>query len=166
MANDVEDITKSQFACMTNILPYNLWDCFPELAKLPKPLQWWRPKYAAIGKTTHDAYHSYFSPIEQKIEQSRGEQPFARDLILGEGKFSGGETDKIFLAMNLVEAGSDTTRLTMNIFVLAAVVNPGKFLKARGEMDGICGGGGERLPAFADENDLPYIDALAKEMLR
>ena len=101
-------------------------------------MQWWRSKYEAIGKATNDAYSAYWEPRKRDIEQGKSQQSFARDLVLGEGKFSGTEMDKMFLAMQLVEAGSDTTRLALNIFVLASVVNPDKFAQARAELDKVC----------------------------
>ncbi|KAK5169328.1 uncharacterized protein LTR77_005303 [Saxophila tyrrhenica] len=164
--DNVKEIAKAQFDFLTNAPPYNLWDCFPELTKLPIIFQWWRHKYAAMGHATHAAYARYWTPLKAAIEQGDRPPSFAQDLISGEGKFSGTETDKMFLAMQLVEAGSDTTRLAINIFILAAFSNPDKFQKARDEVDSVCGGSGERLPGFEDEKLLPYINAFGKEMLR
>lgn len=161
-----DKLTHVQFQFLMNAPPYNLWDCFPELARLPTFLQWWRAKYVAVGQLTHDVYSAYWGPIKRDIEQGKLPQSFARDLLLGEGRFQGTEADKMFLAMQLIEAGSDTTRLGMNIFILAAVMNPAEFLKARAEVDSVCGSHGERLPTFADESALPYVNAFAKEMLR
>ncbi|KPI45704.1 O-methylsterigmatocystin oxido [Cyphellophora attinorum] len=163
---DVDKVAEAQFYFLMNAPPYNFWDCFPDLAKLPLALQWWRGKYDQMGKATHEAYSAYWKPLKENIELGKAPQSFARDLVFNEGKFSGGEDDKMFLAMQLVEAGSDTTRLTTNIFILAAVTNPDKFLKARQQLDEVCGSHAERLPEFSDEKNLPYINAFAKEMLR
>ncbi|KAK5746400.1 hypothetical protein LTR17_000780 [Elasticomyces elasticus] len=164
--DDIRAVTQAQFDFLMNAPPYNLWDCFPELATLPVFLQPWRCKYAAMGQATNDAYSSYWAPIRRSIEQGKSQQSFARDLVFDEAKFAGSEKDKMFLAMQLVEAGSDTTRLALNIFVLTSVTNTKQFLRARAEIDRVCGKKGERLPGFADEKDLPYINAFVKEMLR
>lgn len=160
------DVTKAQFAFLLNLPPYNLWDSFPGLAKLPKFLQWWRGKYEALGNFTHDAYAAYYFPLKKKILEGKAPQSFARDVLLGEAKFKGSDTDKMFLTMQLVEAGSDTTRLSINIGILAAIKNPEKFLKARADLDRVCGANAERLPDFGDEDNLPYVNAFAKELLR
>lgn len=163
---DMTNVTKAQFLFLLNAPPYNFWDCFPGLAKLPKILQFWSRKYAAMGKFTHDAYAAYYFPLKKKILEGRAPQSFARDVIHGEGKFNGSDLDKMFLTMQLVEAGSDTTRLSINIGILAALRNPDKFLRARAEIDRVCGANAERLPTFDDESKLPYVNAFAKEMLR
>ncbi|KAK4951529.1 hypothetical protein LTR10_010505 [Elasticomyces elasticus] len=164
--DDIKAVTQAQFDFLMNAPPYNLWDCFPELARLPKFLQPWRGKFVAMGQATNDAYSSYWAPIQRSIEQGKSPQSFARDLVFNEAKFTGSEKDKMFLAMQLVEAGSDTTRLALNIFVLTSVTNTKHFLRARTEIDRVCGNKGERLPGFDDEKDLPYINAFVKEMLR
>ncbi|KEF56421.1 uncharacterized protein A1O9_08002 [Exophiala aquamarina CBS 119918] len=164
---EMAEVTKAQFAFLMNAPPYNFWDCFPELARLPNAVQFWRSKFAAMGRHTMEAYSAYWAPLRQSMEKEDAAQSFARDLVLDEAKFQGSSTDKMFLAMQLIEAGSDTTRLGINIFILAAISHPDKFQKARDQIDSLCGGGDQkRLPKFWDEPDLPYINAFAKEMLR
>jgi cytochrome P450 len=162
----IKDVTLAQFQFLMNAPPMNLWDCFPGLAKLPQFLQFWRHKYAAMGAFTNRAYSAYWDPIREKIEAGDAPPSFAKDVILGEGKFSGSDADKMFLAMQITEAGSDTTRLAINMFVLAAVTHREKFLKARAELDSICGSKGERLPQFSDEESTPYLHACIKETFR
>uniref|UniRef100_A0A8H7N148 Cytochrome P450 n=1 Tax=Bionectria ochroleuca TaxID=29856 RepID=A0A8H7N148_BIOOC len=147
--NLMKDVTKAQFLFLLNAPPFNFWDCFPGLAKLPKFLQWWRGTYERAGKFTHDAYFEYYSPIKRNILEGKAPQSFARDVLLGQAKYQGSDTDKMFLTMQLVEAGSDTTRLAVNIAILAASVADAA-----------------RLPDFGDEESLPYINAFAKEILR
>ena len=168
LENDIKikDVTIAQFQFLMNAPPFNFWDNFPELSKLPRFMQYWRGRYHAMGQFTHKAYHAYWSPIKEKIAAGTAPPSFAKDVILGEGKFSGSDTDKMFLAMQITEAGSDTTRLAMNMFILAAVTHRDKFLKARAELDALCGDNGERLPVFGDEDSTPYIHACIKEIFR
>jgi cytochrome P450 len=162
----IKDVTKAQFAFLMNAPPLNFWDCFPELSRLPMFLQFWRKRYEEIGQFTHRAYHAYWNPIAEKILAGQAPPSFAKDVVLNEGKFSGSDTDKMFLAMQITEAGSDTTRLAINMFILAAVTHPDKFLKARAELDAICGSNAQRLPNFGDEDSAPYIHACIKEIFR
>ncbi len=162
----IKEVTIAQFQFLMNAPPLNFWDCFPELSRLPKFLQFWRPKFERMGKYTYDSYHAYWNPIRERIEAGQAPPSFARDVVLGEGKFSGSDTDKMFLAMQITEAGSDTTRLAMNMFILAAVTHRDKFLEARAELDAICGRNAERLPTFADEDSTPYLHACMKEIFR
>ncbi|EXJ56532.1 hypothetical protein A1O7_06876 [Cladophialophora yegresii CBS 114405] len=162
----IRDVTQAQFQFLMNAPPLNFWDCFPGLSRLPIFLQFWRKRYEEIGRFTYNAYHAYWNPIKEKVQAGQAPPSFAKDVILGEGKFSGSDTDKMFLAMQITEAGSDTTRLAINIFILAAVTHRDKFLKARAELDAICGSNAQRLPSFGDEDLAPYLHACIKEIFR
>ena len=50
------------------------------------------------------------------------------------------------------------------MFFFAMIVNPGAMKKAQEELDRVVGK--EELPNFSHKADLPYIDALVKELLR
>ena len=160
----VQALARAQQVFLMNGPPMNIIDCFPALAQLPTVLQWWRKKYEDLGQMTYDAYSAYWDPIRDTIKAGKGHPSFARDIITGESKFTSDE-EAMYLTMQLIEAGSDTTRLALNIFVLAALTHCDVFQKARTEVDTICGKA-ERLPRFEDENDMPYICAFAKELFR
>ena len=49
-------------------------------------------------------------------------------------------------------------------FFLAMLLHPDAQKKAQEELDAVIGG--ERLPCFADRENLPYVNGLLKEMLR
>jgi len=61
-------------------------------------------------------------------------------------------------------AGSDSSVATMGTFFLEMLINPSIFKRAQDEMDSVTGG--ERLPVFADRENLSYIEALFLETLR
>ena len=52
----------------------------------------------------------------------------------------------------------------MTTFFLAMVLYPDVQKKAQAEIDRVVGK--DRLPDFTDRNDLPYVDALLRELLR
>jgi cytochrome P450 len=64
-----------------------------------------------------------------------------------------------------VEAGSDTTRGTLNVVLAAACAQPDWVKRAQAELDKVCGNA-QRLPTFDDLGQLQYIQAVAKEALR
>ncbi|KAF9468728.1 putative CyP450 monooxygenase [Collybia nuda] len=61
-------------------------------------------------------------------------------------------------------AGTETTADTLHKFVLAMILFPRVQRKAQEELDRVLGRG--RLPTLDDEQDLPYIAAVIKEVLR
>jgi len=61
-------------------------------------------------------------------------------------------------------AGADTTVSAISSFFLAMVLYPDVQKKAREEIDRVVGS--KCLPSFADRPNLPYVEALLKEVLR
>ncbi|KAL1962244.1 hypothetical protein VTN77DRAFT_9900 [Rasamsonia byssochlamydoides] len=67
-------------------------------------------------------------------------------------------------AMSLYTGGADTTVSSMACFFLAMTLFPEVKRKAQEEIDQVVGT--DRLPGFHDRQNLPYIDAIVKEVLR
>ena len=53
---------------------------------------------------------------------------------------------------------------TLAIFILAMILHPQAQFKAQQELDSVIGP--DRLPSFEDRNNLPYVRAICKEVLR
>jgi cytochrome P450 len=64
----------------------------------------------------------------------------------------------------MIEAGSETTSATFNTGLLYLMANPSVVTRAHDEL--ITTVGDHRSPTFADEENLPYIRAIVKEVLR
>lgn len=71
-----------------------------------------------------------------------------------------------FIAVTLLEAGSDTTRNTLLEVVAGAAMYPDWIARARAELDKVCGENAQRLPTFDDMERLPMIRAAVKEAIR
>ncbi|KAJ7607903.1 cytochrome P450 [Roridomyces roridus] len=73
-------------------------------------------------------------------------------------------------AGTMYSAGTDTTLSALATFILAMLANPEAQKKAQMEIDSIMAGkhagGGQGLPSFDDEANLPYVSALVREVLR
>lgn len=145
-------------------------DWFPELDSLPKFLQLWRKDWERLGQWNYEVYRSWWVPVREKIKAGVAPPSFVRDVLLNkETKFTGNDEQAMYVAMQLIEAGSDTTREALNIFAMSALCHPDKFQKAREEVDKFCGVGNAadmRLPGVEDMEHLPYICAMIKELLR
>jgi cytochrome P450 len=74
------------------------------------------------------------------------------------------ERDFSFIPASLFGAGSDTTASTMCTAILALITHPETLREAHEELDAVVGS--SRTPTFDDETQLPYIQALVKEVLR
>lgn len=96
---------------------------------------------------------------------------FATRFLRAPETKSYGQTQTYFALGSLMEAGSDTSRMTISQVMAAAVLDKRWVHTARAALDKVCGGGDSdsgslRLPNFDDRADLPYITATVKEAFR
>jgi cytochrome P450 len=68
------------------------------------------------------------------------------------------------VALGIVEAGSETSAVTLNNLILYLAANPEVQAKAHKELSAVVGD--SRAPEFKDITQLPYIRACVKEILR
>ncbi|KAL1938292.1 hypothetical protein VTO73DRAFT_11743 [Trametes versicolor] len=68
------------------------------------------------------------------------------------------------LAFDVYAAGVETSRSTLNVFLLAITRNESALRRAQEEIDAVVGR--DRLPDFADRDSLPYTNALLEEVYR
>ncbi|KZO93051.1 cytochrome P450 [Calocera viscosa TUFC12733] len=72
-------------------------------------------------------------------------------------------TTKAWTAGSLVTAGLETTAAALTFFLQAMLLYPEVMHRAHADLDHVVG---ERTPTFEDKDNLPYIFAIVKEVLR
>lgn len=122
------------------------------------------------AKQCYKTVTSIWTEARQRVEHRRkgGDERISLcDRILGGAL----KTDVIFSPNQLTNyfgalhgAAADTTSSMMLTNILYLAKNPGVQEKARVELDRVCGT--DRMPTWADFNDLPYINCIIKEGLR
>lgn len=145
----------------------NVVDGFPVLANLPKILQWWRPRGERIFKITREVYKKQLDRVRDRIKKGVQKDCFAVDFLKSTDNdpfFN--ETQRLFVLGTLMEAGSDTSRVSIGQMVAAAATYPDWVVRAREQLDKVCGANAERLPEWVDRENLPYITATVKEIFR
>ncbi|RFU29884.1 hypothetical protein B7463_g6479, partial [Scytalidium lignicola] len=160
-----------QFMASLNVPGAYMAESFPILKYIPNILAPWKKKVEDHGREEGLANLELFEGLEEEVA---GEKAGARQLPeslakmlveLGEKEpIPLDKTDLSFVPAGLFGAGSDTTASTMCSAVLAFVTHPQALKTAQAEMDSVIGR--DRMPTFADEENLPYIRALVKEVLR
>ena len=141
-------------------------DFFPNLDKLPKILQFWRSPWEKMGKFHRRVFWNWWEPVAVAVRNGTAPASFVRDVLLNpETGFQGSEEDAMYLATSVMAAGGDNIRMTLNTFAMAVICYPDIFLRARAEVDMLCGEA-ERLPSMSDMSSMPYLAALIKEVLR
>ncbi|KAK1775525.1 cytochrome P450 [Copromyces sp. CBS 386.78] len=168
-SKELEDLQNVVTSFLSSVMTSTV-DWFPGLERL---LPWWfvqpwRLSWAWLDKWNYDVYRQWWDPAKEKIQNGTAPPSFARDVLLNpDTPYKGDDDDMMYVAMELVEAGSDTTRMALNVAFMAALEHPSAFRKAREEVDRVCGKDADaRLPTLADLEDLKYICAMAKEVMR
>ncbi|KAJ7704761.1 cytochrome P450 [Mycena rosella] len=113
------------------------------------------------GKQLHDTIDSGLEYVKSQLAMGTAEPSFASGL-LEEGKHS----DYLikWAAASIQAGGSDTTAAQLKGFLLAMILYPDVQVAAQKELDAVIGS--DRLPDSSDRAQLPYVDALCKEVLR
>jgi cytochrome P450 len=114
----------------------------------------------------NSAYRGFSQDFAKSMEQGTANDCFATKFFSVADQYGFDRDQQMFIAGSLIEAGSDTTRNQNNLVFAAAAVYPEWVVKARKELDAVCGSNAERLPDWQDWEKLPYIHAVIKEGLR
>ncbi|TDL17085.1 cytochrome P450 [Rickenella mellea] len=139
-------------------------DTYPSLLWLPKPLQWFRYEPERLHKWMNELYIKLFREVAVKMENGTVRE-CASSRALTPGKSLGlTETELAWAVSAPFTAGVDTTKASSLVFILEMLHHPHIMKKAQEEIDRVIGD--KRMPAFADEDQLPYLAALMKESLR
>ncbi|KAG1820513.1 cytochrome P450 [Suillus subaureus] len=139
-------------------------DVVPFLVKVPE----WFPGagFKRLAREWHDTLEEMvFAPykfVEDQMAAGIAPESFTSNLVKKGSPLSEEDEHVIkWSAATLYAGASDTTVSTINSFFLAMTLFPDVQKKAQAEIDAVVGP--DRLPSFADQGSLPYIEALAKE---
>ncbi|KAJ7862183.1 cytochrome P450 [Mycena leptocephala] len=145
-----------------------LVDSLPILKYVPE----WFPgahfkRIAREGKLLSQALRDVpFAEAKRRMTSGASQSCFTvnalRDLESGGQSFE--ESTVKDVAAIMYAAGADTTVSALSTFILAMLANPEAQRKAQREIDSVVGLG--NLPDFSDEEGMPYVAAIVKEVLR
>ncbi|EME78837.1 uncharacterized protein MYCFIDRAFT_190975 [Pseudocercospora fijiensis CIRAD86] len=145
-----------------------LVDYFPALRHLPDWLPGTGFKRIAkeISRTQNEFSGRPWAFVKYQMAAGKYETSFSSRLLeRGEGKLSD-EDEYIakFAANGLYGGGADTTVASIMTFFLTMIKYPEFRNKAQAEIDHVVGQ--DRLPELSDRENLPYTEAVIKEIFR
>lgn len=111
-------------------------------------------------------YRREVDELRAKIKACTAKDCFAVQLLAAPETAKLGETQMLFELGSIMEAGSDTSRMTISQILAAAATDSRWVKKAQALLDEVCGSNAERLPEFSDRPRLKYITAAIKESFR
>ncbi|CAG8960300.1 hypothetical protein HYFRA_00012374 [Hymenoscyphus fraxineus] len=134
------------------------------LTALRKPLQWfsWEPERRRDTNTR--LYMSVLNDVKKRIEEGT-QVPCTTQWALERQKELGFNDLELSYALSSPwAAGIGTVTTAIEIAILAILHHPEAYEKVNEEMDKVVGR--DRMPTFADQQNLPYLEAFIKETMR
>ena len=149
----------------------SLVDGWPVIDRIvPSFLKWWVPRGRRLHEKTIGIYRREVGELREKMAKGIARPCFGAQFLQKKETAALGQNygeDQILFSMgSLMEAGSDTSRMSISQVIAAAATDPSWINPARAELDAICGANAERLPNLSDRDSLPYISAVVKEAFR
>ncbi|KAJ6561166.1 cytochrome P450, partial [Mycena vulgaris] len=143
-----------------------LVNLIPPLRHLPSwfPGAEFKKTAEAWSETLEQMAERPFQFAKQQMAAGTVENSLVYTLLDGKDASSEEEYDVKWLAASLYSGGADTTVSAIYAFFKAMVLYPDVQAKAQREIDSVIGS--DRLPGLSDKDHLPYITALALEVLR
>ncbi|KAF9446023.1 cytochrome P450 [Macrolepiota fuliginosa MF-IS2] len=144
-------------------------DLFPSLKHVPE----WFPGagFKRQAREWRDLWTRFrvapFLAAEENIAKGDGQQSFVSSCLDSINETCDVQRQKTMIrdtAASFFAAGADTTHTSIVNFILAMTLNPDAQAKAQAEIDSVLENG--RLPEFTDEDSLPYVTAVMKEVMR
>lgn len=149
-------------------------DIFPALKHLPSGFPGTAFKTTAqnMKKVNFDSAHIPYTFVKQQMANGTNRSSFVSNLIerytsdnsIDTGLDHDTEDAIKWAAGIMYGGGSDSSVATLSAFTLAMILFPEVQKKAQEEIDSVIGA--SRLPQFEDEERLPYVSAVAKELIR
>lgn len=158
-------------AASLNVPGKYLVESFPVLKYVPDALAPWKADIKKRGREEAAANMGIVDMVRSDLAKAKSEGRDIPDslckLLLQSREQEHiplSDRDFSYIPASLFGAGSDTTASTLCTAFLALVTHPQTLDAAHAELDTVIGH--SRSPTFDDEANLPYIRALAKEVLR
>ncbi|KII91146.1 hypothetical protein PLICRDRAFT_51332 [Plicaturopsis crispa FD-325 SS-3] len=144
-----------------------LVDVLPILQYVPDwfPFAGFKRKAKMWNTSLNEMVDKPFEYVKQQMAAGTAIPSFASGLLDSSADLSEEELyDDKWTALTVYAGGSDTTVSAIYSIFLAMTLFPEVQKKAQEELDTVIGS--DRLPEFADRERLPYVNALALEVLR
>ncbi|KAH9957218.1 cytochrome P450, partial [Russula dissimulans] len=150
-------------AVLVNVLPF--------LQYIPEWLPWL--SYKPLARHGYDlgqeVMNGPMSFVRESIVNGTAQPSLALESLQEIEKLTGREREEAEKVVtgtlgSMYAAGTDTTVSSIMSFVVAVLLHPDVQKRAQQELDAVTRR--ERLPTFEDRPDLPFVDAVCKEVLR
>ncbi|KAF9453375.1 cytochrome P450 [Macrolepiota fuliginosa MF-IS2] len=159
------DLATEQFSLSTTPGGF-LVNLVPALNRLPDwfPGTGFKETAREWANTLDNMIEQPYQYVKDQLSLGTAELSFTARLLEEPGLTPEKEFDIKWTAGSLYSGGADTTVSAIYAFFKAMALHPEVVATVQAEIDSVVGP--DRLPSFADRNDLPFVNALVLEVLR
>ncbi|KAK0242387.1 cytochrome P450 [Armillaria nabsnona] len=159
------DQATEQFSAATKAGAF-IVDLVPALRYVPDwfPGAGFKQRAKAWAATLQEMVEQPHNFVKQQVAAGTAVLSFTSSMLESKPLSAEEEFDLKWSSASLYSGAADTTVSSIYALFLAMALFPDVAKKAQAEIDAVVGN--DRLPTFADREHLPYVDALAKEVLR
>ncbi|KAJ3847214.1 cytochrome P450 [Lentinula lateritia] len=137
---------------------------FTWMKYLPRSVARWKRDAEEWFRKDSQFFEGLFLEAQHRVESGEARPSFAANLIRDKERYGIPDRESAWLAATLYAAGAETTAGVLSWFMLAMILYPDVQEKVQEELDAVVGR--DRLPTFADQESLPYLQATVREALR
>ncbi|KAL7935119.1 cytochrome P450 [Trichoderma chlorosporum] len=162
-------ILVEQFAIWKGILEKTqpgslLIDYFPFLEKLPLRLQPWLKLADSLAARQYTVHMAFLKMLRKQTEAGLQPVCFGADMLQHQKELGFDDEMAIGILSGMILLGGESSSDMMYSFIKIMAMNPRVQKKAQEELDRVVGP--SRLPTWEDQQNLPYIRAVIKELHR
>ncbi|KAF8871718.1 cytochrome P450 [Infundibulicybe gibba] len=131
---------------------------------LPSWIAGWKRRAESYFKEDLKMFTDLYEGTERRMESGEEATSFAATLLSTQDNHRLSKTQAAYLAGTMYATGFDTTSASLSWFIYLIAQHPEVQSKAHEELDRVVGR--SRPPTFDDYENLPYICAIVREVLR
>ncbi|EEB94051.1 hypothetical protein MPER_07206, partial [Moniliophthora perniciosa FA553] len=141
-----------------------LVEYFTWMEDLPRWMCAWKRYAEDWFKRDSALFERLFSDVEERMARTQAGASIMANIIEKKNKLGMTDREAAWCAATLYAGGAETTAGQMTWVVMSMVLHPEVQKKAQAELDRVIGR--DRLPLSPDLNNLPFIRAIVREVLR
>ncbi|KAI0087382.1 cytochrome P450 [Irpex rosettiformis] len=150
--------------CETSVPGAYLVDLFPMMKHISASIARWKREGLEWHKEQTKIFEGYSNSVAEKVAKGESQFNFVSDIMASKDRNRLTKEELTWLPGVLILGGTDTTAVMLVNCVLALLHYPNVLRKAQEELDEVIGR--ERAPIFGDKDNLPYIQAVVREIMR
>ncbi|KAI0349583.1 cytochrome P450 [Trametes cingulata] len=158
---EVKQINLGIYRLGQAVRPGAYWvDRYPFLKYVPgftSELRWFHREELEL-------FRGQLQAVKTRLAKNEAQPCFATSILERQEEFGLTDDELAYLAGSMFGAGSDTTAGVLPAMIMAAACHPDKQAKVQAQLDAVVGR--DRLPTFADQDQLTEVCAFVQEVYR